>query len=268
MNNADKLAGVLAEQTDIVDRLCTSVELSAADIGGGEDQLDLLGLLGPANDKARQALASYRASKDVADEYAQNKGFNDIGPQAMIKFADPDVRDMYFHGEDAIEKATQTWHIRNMNWNCCLFITPKVSDISPENPDFEFRLQQLAKIPKSKPQVADTDNELAFALKLATINLTNPEDAAILQMIEQVIVHLQAAPNPWVKIEDIPEEWKDGRPVDLWLDNGDISWRFIEARYDKEIEDRWGDMDWDSSKATNSNPTHATLPPAPPQDEV
>ena len=28
----------------------------------------------------------------------------------------------------------------------------------------------------------------------------------------------KAAPNPWIKISDIPEEWKDGRRVDLVVD--------------------------------------------------
>ena len=68
------------------------------------------------------------------------------------------------------------------------------------------------------PIIPVASDDLAIKLSLATINLTNPEDAGLLQLIEQVIVHLnQPAPNPWVKIEDAENmlNGSDG-PFDVW----------------------------------------------------
>ena len=48
-------------------------------------------------------------------------------------------------------------------------------------------------------------------------NVTEPSKKefwkSCIDLTDQAIARLQAAPNPWVKIEDIPEEWKDGRPL-------------------------------------------------------
>ena len=48
---------LLKQQTDLVSRLCVSVDLSSQDIGGGEPQMPLLAQLGPICDKAETFLS-------------------------------------------------------------------------------------------------------------------------------------------------------------------------------------------------------------------
>lgn len=134
-------------------------------------------------EEAKKALASYRASKDVADDEL-------LYDFETVKEAAKDYISTLNHPNDETQKSI-------------------ISEAIQSAEKAIARLQAL-----SNPR---TDNELAFALKLATINLTNPEDAGILQMIEQVIVHLETPPNPWVKIGDAENmlNGSDG-PFDVW----------------------------------------------------
>jgi hypothetical protein len=80
------------------------------------------------------------------------------------------------------------------------------------------------------------------------------------------------AESDWVKIEDIPEEWKDGRTLDLWIIQApkyafrltDCTWGYEE--YGSDAEDCFYD-DWGNPVSINGNITHAMLPPQPPTIE-
>ena len=114
------------------------------------------------------------------------------------------------------------------------------------------------------------DDDLAIELRLATVNLTNPEDASLLKLIERLISRLQAAPNPWVKIEDIPEEWKDGRAVDLKTYHS----RYVNCTFGggfNSLATGTNRSKWWCPGTANyidgDRITHVMLPPAPPQEE-
>ena len=82
--------------------------------------------------------------------------------------------------------------------------------------------------------------------------------------IQYAIDRIQAHSNPWVKIEDIPDEWKDGRPIDLLLTNDR---RSASCDY-KETRDLSGW--WSPAFRAILAPdiiTHAMLPPTLPQEE-
>ena len=84
----------------------------------------------------------------------------------------------------------------------------------------------------------------------------------------------KAANNPWIKISDIPEEWKDGRRVDLItvhdLYKGHMEQvRLTDCSYCERIHG-WRDYRNISilHKITGKyEATHAMLPPKPPQQK-
>ena len=77
-----------------------------------------------------------------------------------------------------------------------------------------------------------------------------------------------SAPNPWVKIEDIPEEWKDGRPVDFFMVNDEIKafrrigFRFVDGHWSKGQGIGMARLTFD-----HMTKSYAMLPPAPPQQK-
>ena len=79
--------------------------------------------------------------------------------------------------------------------------------------------------------------------------------------LRQAITRLQAAPNPWVKIEDIPEEWKDGRLIDLY---SPLLGRVVDCYF---LNEHWADTNnLGKSKISGQleQITHACLSSAPP----
>lgn len=69
----------------------------------------------------------------------------------------------------------------------------------------------------------------------------------------------------WVKIEDIPEEWKDGREIDLGqFGIHDLDCRWSDCTYDErgwadDVGQYFNDEAWDV--------THAMLPPPQPPEQ-
>lgn len=77
----------------------------------------------------------------------------------------------------------------------------------------------------------------------------------------------RAALPQWVPIADVPDEWKDGRTVDLWFSEfggfrvADCTWGFKAARWDADecFYDERGE-----SADIRGTVTHAMLPPKAP----
>ena len=154
MSNADKLAEALED--------CLREHEGLLIKGGVES-------------RARQALASYRASKDVADDELIGR-----------------LRDILEHYE-SVNQSYEANHTTEAHGDGVVKLDRPV--FQDEEDALRQAIARLQAYINPVPR-----NELALELKLATINLTNPEDAGLLQLIEQVIVHLQAAPNPWTQL--------------------------------------------------------------------
>jgi len=94
------------------------------------------------------------------------------------------------------------------------------------------------------------------------------DDEGSLDALQAAITRLQSQSERWVKIEDIPDEWKQGRYVDLTVDGQ----RFVDCKYLQDaadvgyVGDKKGWVDefnlWIDRKIT-----HAMLPIAPPKME-
>lgn len=73
----------------------------------------------------------------------------------------------------------------------------------------------------------------------------------------------------WVKIEDIPEEWKDGRPIDLWVDNGRAEpFRLNNCRYRPTLSEGYSNWKTWNYHLKEGQVKFAMLPPSPPQAET
>ena len=117
------------------------------------------------------------------------------------------------------------------------------------------------------------DDELVERLRLSLENIDNsdvwwidsPDRGGVdADALEAAITRLQSqSANPWVKIEDIPEAWKDGRAVNLairLMGEDDLHIMFACAMNDEVWYDQQG------FEILNTV-THAMLPIAPPKTE-
>ena len=81
--------------------------------------------------------------------------------------------------------------------------------------------------------------------------------------IQDTITRLQATPDPWIKISDIPKEWKDGRPLNVW----NCGFDEVEKDYKFNSDGMLCDDFWNIVEFEDEKITHAMLPPAPPQQK-
>ena len=98
-------------------------------------------------------------------------------------------------------------------------------------------------------------------------DISQSEKMERLRLIEDAITRLQSQfADPWVKIEDIPDEWKDGvTEVDLYVTYFDESGkhRLTDCKFNCK-HDEWETPDYYLSDFA-VYPTHAMLPVAPPK---
>ena len=83
--------------------------------------------------------------------------------------------------------------------------------------------------------------------------------------LHRQIARLQAVSNPWIKISDMPEEWKDGRSLDImykYIDTDPV--RITNCCY---LSDGGIFNPNRSCQLCMENVRHAMLPPAPPQQK-
>lgn len=72
--------------------------------------------------------------------------------------------------------------------------------------------------------------------------------------------------SQWIPIDEIPEEWKDGREVDLWITDGH---RYPNAYWNKNTNSFFGVNGGPIShifRNSGHKATHAMLPQTPPKE--
>lgn len=82
-----------------------------------------------------------------------------------------------------------------------------------------------------------------------------------INLLEQAIARIQTPPNPWIKISDIPEEWKDGRRLDLI---SIFDGRRMNYYWDADVK---GWSNGNGFVYFVDDISHAMLPPATPQQK-
>ena len=254
MSNADKLANLVE----------TMIENDPDDIiaDGGHVMIDLW------RHDARQALASYRASKVGSDcelSLAIERDRSSLAGFIAKMDATLHSRDWMLEGRGPYEWDDDQY--KKEFHDAAEEIRSNMKDIRQIAKDWTHCPTDPEKIKQARAS-ASKDDDLVERLEKTkafigySCSFETNEDCH--NAVDEAIARLQAAPNPWVKIEDIPESMisntmKDGM-VDLMLQTKcgySYSGRIMD---DGEI---WTN-DLAGEKETPAYASH--IPPAPPQE--